>query len=191
MSSARTDTGPWYREPWPWILMSGPATVMVAGIFTAWIAYATSDGLVAEDYYKQGLGVNRVLEREADAARRGIVARVELGDDRHRITVRLAGAAPAELRVRFAHATRPGHDLNLRLARTGEGRYEAAVPQAFPPGHWQVQIEESNAGAVSQWRLADEWFGREASFTMGGSPGGNPAGNPAVNPVVGTIKTAG
>ena len=28
MSAARTQ--PWYREPWPWILMAGPAIVVVA-----------------------------------------------------------------------------------------------------------------------------------------------------------------
>jgi len=27
---------PWYREPWPWILMSGPAAVLVAGAATIW-----------------------------------------------------------------------------------------------------------------------------------------------------------
>ena len=41
---------PWYREPWPWILMSGPAVVVCAGIATAVIAVETNDGLVAEDY---------------------------------------------------------------------------------------------------------------------------------------------
>ena len=44
---------PWYREPWPWLLMAGPATVLVAGAATTWIAFASADGLVAEDYYKQ------------------------------------------------------------------------------------------------------------------------------------------
>ena len=84
-----TDTAagrPWYREPWPWILMSGPLAVIVAGAFTTWIAFATADGLVAEDYYKQGLGVNRLLAREANAARQGIVAQVALPGDRHRIS---------------------------------------------------------------------------------------------------------
>ncbi len=191
MSSAPTAVQPWYREPWPWILMSGPATVVVAGVFTAWIAYTTSDGLVTEDYYKQGLGVNRVLAREADAARRGIVAHVALGEDRHRIVVQLSGAAPAELRVRFSHATRPGHDLSLRLAPTGEGRYEAAVPKAFPPGHWQVQIEDSNAGSAPQWRLADEWSGGEASFTIGNNRASNPGSSPGGSPGSSPEKPAG
>ena len=58
---------PWYRQPWPWLLMLGPAVVVVAGIATAWIAYSTSDGLVAEDYYKKGLVVDQVLARSREA----------------------------------------------------------------------------------------------------------------------------
>src|SRR4051812_31343236 len=54
---ARHDSGmdstlrPWYREPWPWLLMSGPAIVVVAGCLTAGIAWKSDDGLVADDYY--------------------------------------------------------------------------------------------------------------------------------------------
>ncbi|HSC95836.1 MAG TPA: FixH family protein, partial [Burkholderiales bacterium] len=44
-------TKPWYRERWPWLLMAGPAAVLVAGAATIWIAFASADGLVAEDYY--------------------------------------------------------------------------------------------------------------------------------------------
>ena len=41
MTSAALDTGPWYRQPWPWILMAGPAAVLVAGAITTWIAFST------------------------------------------------------------------------------------------------------------------------------------------------------
>ena len=71
MTSAALDTGPWYRQRWPWILMAGPAAVLVAGAITTWIAFSTSDGLVAQDYYKQGLAVNKVLAKEEAAARLG------------------------------------------------------------------------------------------------------------------------
>ena len=164
MTSAALDTGPWYRQRWPWILMAGPAAVLVAGAITTWIAFSTSDGLVAQDYYKQGLAVNKVLAKEEAAARLGLEARIELPGDRHRIVVNLSGAQPPELRVRFAHATRSGFDLALGLIRVGEGRYEAAVPQDLPAGRWKVQIET----AKGDWRLAGEWTGREASFSLGG-----------------------
>src|SRR5688572_9237223 len=49
---------PWYKERWPWILMSGPATVIVAGIVTMWSALATADTLVVDDYYLRGITIN-------------------------------------------------------------------------------------------------------------------------------------
>jgi uncharacterized protein len=39
----------WYREPWPWLLMAGPAIVVVAGLYTAYLAVTTNDALVAGD----------------------------------------------------------------------------------------------------------------------------------------------
>ena len=163
MNATPTVENPWYREPWPWLLMSGPAAVLIAGAFTTWIAFSTSDGLVAQDYYKQGLAVNRVLEHESNAARLGLSARIEFAADRHRVAVTLARIQPAELYIRLTHATRSGHDLALRLARVSEGRYEAAVPGELPAGRWNVRIEEGNG----DWRLTGEWSGREAAFSLG------------------------
>ena len=65
---------PWYRELWPWLLMAGPAIVVVAALATAYLAVSSDDGVVADDYYKRGLVINRVLEREQRAAALGLGA---------------------------------------------------------------------------------------------------------------------
>ena len=145
MSAAK----PWYREPWPWILMAGPAAVVVAGAVTMWLAYSSADGLVADDYYKRGLAINRVLAREDAARRLGISADVRLIPGR--MSVVLRGASPEVLFVHLVHATRAGHDLRLRLARSIGGDYEAALPP-LPPGHWHLSIED----ALGRWRVAEE-----------------------------------
>ena len=55
---------PWYREPWPWILMAGPAAVIVAGAVTMTLAFKYQDPLVAKDYYKRGVEINKELAKE-------------------------------------------------------------------------------------------------------------------------------
>jgi hypothetical protein len=140
---------PWYREPWPWILMSGPATVMVAGAVTAWVAFASADGLVVDDYYKRGLAINAVLKREQEAGRRGITARIRR--DAERITVQLTGAAPDALLLRLAHHTRAGHDLRLRLERGADGAYRALLPP-LPAGHWRAIVDDPRG----EWRVVQE-----------------------------------
>jgi hypothetical protein len=142
-------TLPWYRHRWPWIIMSGPAAVLVAGAITTWIAFASADGLVAEDYYKQGLAINKVIAREEAARKLGVAA--EVFRDKDFLRVKLQGEKPPALFVHLAHGTRAGYDQRLRLARTAEGLYEAALP-ALPAGRWKMAIED----AQGRWRIAKE-----------------------------------
>lgn len=74
---------PWWREPFVWMLIAGPAAVVVAGIATAVLAYRGADRLLADDYYQRGLALSRTMQ-PAVAARNGAV-------------LRPAGAAPAPL----------------------------------------------------------------------------------------------
>jgi len=161
---AQTAPRPWYREPWPWILMAGPAAVVVAGFVTLWLAVSTSDGLVAEDYYKQGLAINRVLARESTAERMGIVARAEPGTGR--LVVHLEGhiAPPPALVARLAHATRAGYDMRLSLGREADGDYAAQMPPRLPAGHWHVSIEDPRR----EWRVVGIWAGTARPFTLTG-----------------------
>jgi uncharacterized protein len=140
---------PWYREPWPWILMSGPAAVIVAGAITTWMAFATADGLVADDYYKRGLGINAVLKREQAAAQRGIEARVERAGGE--VRVQLSGTEPPAVFLNLAHATRAGNDVRLRLERAADGSYRAALPP-LPAGHWRAVVDDPRG----EWRVVQE-----------------------------------
>jgi hypothetical protein len=140
---------PWYREPWPWILMAGPAAVLVAGAATVWIAFSSADGLVADDYYKRGLAINRVLAREDNARRLGIRAHIEAAHGRLRVA--LAGAAPEAIFAQLAHATRAGLDQRLRLARAAPGLYEAELPP-LAPGRWRIVLEDPRR----EWRVVQE-----------------------------------
>ena len=142
---------PWYREPWLWILMAGPAAVIVAGGFTAWLAISTDDGLVADDYYRQGLAINRTLAREAAARSLGYRARVSVSAER--IEVRFIAAQTARtpqgtLRLRLVHPTRAGGDRNLTLSPTSGGVFEARAA-GLVAGRWQLVLEDT----ALTWRL--------------------------------------
>ena len=129
--------------------MAGPAAAVVAGAVTFWLAVASADGLVADDYYKRGLAINAVLKREQEAARRGIEARVER--ERGGIAVQLKGAAPQALFLRLAHATRAGNDLRLRLERGADGAYRAALPP-LAAGRWRAVLDDPRG----EWRIVQE-----------------------------------
>ena len=153
---------PWYREPWPWLLMSGPALVIVAGIVTTVIAVRTSDGVVADDYYKQGLGINKTLARDARAESLHVKAEVQFNEERTRARVRLAGdARPPRLKMTLVHPTRAGGDQSVLLSHGGGGIYEGSLT---PPhaGTWRLRIED----AEGAWRLTGMWRTTDGSTTL-------------------------
>lgn len=141
---------PWYREPWPWILAAGPLIVVIAAIYTAWLAVISNDGLVTEDYYKKGLSANQTIVRSELASKIGLVAAVRIVGDT--LSVRLQASdqgfvMPPTLMLTISHPTRAGLDQSRLLVRDGDlYSGEIRLPAA---GHWLVLLEDER----KTWRL--------------------------------------
>lgn len=58
-SSLAPDSGPWWRHGLVWMVLAGPAVVVVAGFVTLWIAITNPDPVLTEDYYRKGLELSR------------------------------------------------------------------------------------------------------------------------------------
>lgn len=144
-----THTTPWYRQFWPWFVMTPPLTAVVAGIATVFIAAHDPDGLVADDYYKQGLAINDELGRDRHAAALGLSALTRLDTDgRLVLTLDGAHATYEDIALRMVHPTRPNLDRNVILTRETGNRWSAAL-DTVAPGHWHLLLD-SEAG---KWRL--------------------------------------
>lgn len=130
--------------------MAGPFVVIIAGLVTAWLAVTSSDGLVADDYYKKGLAAGETLARSQHAENLGITAALSM--TRESMHIRLAArqtgmVLPQALRVTLSHPTRAGLDQQALLARSGDGY---VGPMHLPAsGHWLVLIEDE----AKTWRL--------------------------------------
>ncbi|HEX6137297.1 MAG TPA: FixH family protein [Casimicrobiaceae bacterium] len=120
------------RGPWPWLLAAGPAAVVVASLAGAWVAVTSNDGVVADDYYKLGLTINRKLAADAPAAR-------DPG-------ATIALAANGEVRVRLQQASVPSH-LRLSLRRPGERKSAAALElRHVDGGEWVGAVQDVAPG---------------------------------------------
>lgn len=151
----------WYREPWPWILMSGPAAVIVAGFFTMAVAFRTEDGLVADDYYKQGLAINQVLRRSERARELHLKAVASFSGSHVRMV--LDGDAPPQVRLQLIHPGRAGRDQSIVLRVAARGAYEGSFA---PTGGEVRRLVLEDAG--STWRLDGIWNGREENASLKG-----------------------
>ncbi|MDZ7661593.1 FixH family protein [Thiohalophilus sp.] len=150
---------PWYRQFWPWALIALPGAAVIASIATLIIAMQNPDGLVVDDYYKQGLAINQTLARDRHARFLDLQASGRIGAD-GRVQLVLSGKQPVaadRLRLRLLHPTRANQDQLLWLvAGEAPDRYRGRLetPQA---GHWHLLLEPEQGS----WRLIGrlEWPG--------------------------------
>jgi len=140
----------WYREPWPWLLMVGPFIVIIAACYTAWLAISTSDGLVADDYYKQSLTVNKTIASSESAKAQGLTVTLRVVQDglAFRLTARDKNfILPQSLVVTLSHPTRAGLDQSKVFEWNGDTY--AGKLRLPASGHWLVLIEDE----PKSWRL--------------------------------------
>lgn len=158
---------PWYREPWPWILAAGPFIVVVAAIYTAWLAVKSNDGLVTDDYYKKGLAANQTIARSDQATKMGLVAGIRIAGET--LSVRLQAndpgfKMPPSVLATVSHPTRAGLDQARLLVRNGSVYSgEMRLPAA---GHWLVLLEDEGR----TWRLMGNVILPANGETLIGSP---------------------
>jgi len=153
--AANTNTKPWYRHRWPWLLMLGPATVLVAGGYTSWLALSGQDALVTDDYYRQGKAINQDLRRDRAAVSLGLAAdmRYDPAERSLRGSLSAHGLAYASVvRIRLVHPTRPEKDLTFTAQTDVGGMFVLPLPE-LDRARWLVQIEDTQG----KWRLRGTW----------------------------------
>lgn len=143
------DVLPWYRQAWPWFLISLPATAVVTGSILLYLAITTWDGLVVDDYYREGRAIDQTIARSVRAADMGLAADLRFRTDE--VSIRLGSGQgvtlPPTVRVTIAHPTRSGLDQTL-LLRGKDGVFSGRTAP-LSTGRWLVQIEDESR----TWRL--------------------------------------
>ncbi|MEN9456776.1 MAG: hypothetical protein EKK59_06610 [Neisseriaceae bacterium] len=147
---------PWYRYRGPWLLMSGPFIVVLAGIATAWIAARNADELVTDDYYKRGKTINLDLKRDSAAKQLMLAADLLISDDHRHIRLQIRGnpdfKSPPQLRLKLIHPTRMELDQDVLLQQSSSQLYEGPLQTAVE-GRRHVSIED----LAHHWRLTGTW----------------------------------
>lgn len=157
----------WYKEPWLLLVVGGPLIVVCASIFTGVLAWSGSDKVVAEDYYKQGLMINKDIQRDAKARELELSALITLD------------LAAARLRMQLSANTELPETVQVSLASSGGKTTSVAeIIRRLPmkqvkPGSYEGDLNSSTNFSVSpskllhvkvettEWRLTGDWFDPE------------------------------
>ncbi|RLA03146.1 MAG: hypothetical protein DRQ47_05685 [Gammaproteobacteria bacterium] len=142
---------PWYKQFWPWFIISLPASAVVAGIITVFIAFDGADSLVVDDYYKSGLAINGQFQLQRNAANSGYSAILKRMPD-NRLFLKFDNATPAaeSLTLKWIHPADSKKDFSLIMKKQTDGSYQTRSAQSFS-GRWYLRLSEKD-----RWLLKSE-----------------------------------
>lgn len=148
------DNTPWWRIPMVWFIIVLPLSAVVGSFVTWWIASQRFDGLVSEDYYKEGMAIHQVFERNAQARAMGLSARLRVEGETLELylTSNNRPAFAQDLKLTIVHPTQSGEDLELDLWPVAEGVYRAVLPPMHAARR-QLVLEPGDRS----WRLTGQW----------------------------------
>lgn len=131
---------PWYKQFWPWFLIALPGTVVVASLFTFSLFSKNQVSLVAEDYYKEGKGINVDISRLKKADELSISAFLLAQDDNAVFTLDKGELEQfPTLKITFQHRTLPDKDIEQMVNADASGRYRLALNEPLA-GPWYIEL---------------------------------------------------
>lgn len=169
---------PWHKQFWPWFLIGLPALAVVASLTTVYIAFTKKDSLVVDDYYREGLAINRVLDEDRMALKLRLGAELKVNLGTGHIDASLSGdvdSMPDTLVLKWLHPVNAKRDLAVTLHKVARARFEGQVNSPLQ-GRWYIQLigkspkpwllrSQARIGNVSQVRLLLGSLPRDKSVT--------------------------
>lgn len=151
---------PWYKQFWPWFLITVPIVTVFVGATLITLAVQTQDTLVKDDYYKEGKAINANLSKDQKAKDLNISTMLTVTDSQ--VALNFTSGEPedgAALTLEFFHSTLSNKDFSLQLTKETDGVYRANIPAALN-GKWRVTL----------WPFHKEWrIKKTIAFPYSGS----------------------
>ena len=149
-----SNTPPWYRQFWPWFLIALPGSVVIASLVTVYIAFSGADSLVVDNYYRDGLAINQVLEQDRRAEVLGLLAELRLDATSGELfaTIDTVHPLPERLALLLFHPTDSKRDRELVLTEFAPGHYRADLDQQLQSRYYLRVLPEPDR----EWRLVGE-----------------------------------
>ena len=153
MKPVREDTKPWYRQFWPWFIISIPGGTVIAAFITIYIATKGADTLVKDDYYKEGLAINVDKGRQQRAVELNIATRINVSGNSVELQFAPAAIAPERLQLALTHPTMASLDQRILLVKQVDGIFRGPYTPLQDNINWLVSLTPEN----NEWSVQTRW----------------------------------
>lgn len=149
MNPSTSPKTPWYKEPICWLAFAPALAGVGVGLTLLIVGILNYDGVVHDDYYKEGRGINQSFERDRVSREMELNAQLRFTPDQ--LQLDLSGQLsdyPEQLVVLMENPTRSALDFSIPLQHLQGGRYLGHLPQ-HPENKWDIRLY----GPEREWRL--------------------------------------
>ena len=156
MQSAETKTSRFYKEYWFWLVMAPIFSSVVVGTSFVITSFKTFDGVVVDNYYKDGKGFQVRYEEDRLAVANHLQATLVKSDSQ--IKIQLSGeisSFPDSLNLIFIYPTSDQFDIELIAQHIGNGVYQTSINDQVTNHFYLVQLYTPEQVSPA-WRLHGE-----------------------------------
>lgn len=139
---------PWYKQFWPWLLISLPVFSVVKAVHTVYIMNKQNPDLVVDDYYAEGKAINMNLAKYREAASRNLSGGVLLAGNKVIVNLKANPLLGDKLQLTFVHNTVASKDFKVLAERSGELMFVADLPSVID-GKWNLVVSDTK----EEWKL--------------------------------------
>lgn len=152
------DIPPWYKQFWPWFLISILVFAVVIGMGLLYVSQLNPDSMVRDNYYKEGRAINMHMGRDHRASELGLHAEFSIDEVTGDVSLRLDGeldALPPQLLLELMSPTHAERDRSLVLQQIADNHYTGQLEHSIQGRHY-VDLSDPAQPGEDGWRLTGE-----------------------------------
>lgn len=156
----------WFRQFWPWFIISIPAATVVACMYTIFLAVSTSDSLVVSAKGGVDVATEAAIAAERFAAAQGMRGEIAVDPSTGLMTLTVDNLPEAArmqaLTMDFSHPAFAARDHSIRFlpAISDEGAVFVGQQAIAMDDRWYVVLEND------EWRLTGNWNGEDRAILL-------------------------
>lgn len=152
------DIPPWYKQFWPWFLISILVFAVVIGLGLLWVSLLNPDSMVRDNYYKEGRAINMHMGRDQKASELDIKAAFTIDELTGGVSLQLDGKLdplPSQLLLEIMSPTHAERDRSVELRLISGNHYTGELESSIQGRHY-IDLSDPALPGEDGWRLTGE-----------------------------------